>query len=86
MKAARQGLANAYQSLGYFFITGPADERDPMLAYQWYWLAVEAGNRKLELTLSELKKVLTTDQVAKAEANAREWRVAMGLATAGSRK
>ena len=72
-KAAEQGFASAQFNLGSIYKVGKGVEQDYVTAYAWANIAEANGNKTAPKLKSEyLEKEMTPEQIAKAEALAKE--------------
>lgn len=72
-KAARGGDTQAQLRLGKMYITGDTVPLDYELAHQWLNIAATLGQPEAEELRSTVASLMTPDQVATAQAGAREW-------------
>ena len=73
-KAAEQGDAYAQVNLGFMYGTGEGVPMNYVKAYMWYSLAKAQGNEDAAKGLYIIEKEMNTDQIAKAQVLATEWR------------
>jgi len=71
-KAAEQGHVMAQLALGGVYQNGKGVPRDPMAAYTWYKICIANGYRIAEAGVEFLIKEMAPEQIAKAEALAKE--------------
>ena len=71
-KAAEQGNAQAQRDLGLVYAKGEGAGRNFVTAYVWWNIAVTNGHQTAKGLLSQLEKIMTADQIAKAEQLSRE--------------
>ena len=79
--AAEQGHAPAQYSLGQLLVDAAAEAKNAdnarnwrEMSYLWLWLAREGGIRAATVGLMQLGSLLTAEQIAKIEQEAREWK------------
>ncbi len=72
-KAAEQGNVRAQYNLGFMYYLGLPGPPDYVQTYMWYNLAAAQGYKHAAETRRILEKVMTPDQVAKAQKLTREW-------------
>lgn len=79
--AAEQGHAQAQYSLGQLLVDAAAESKNANnvrnwreLSYLWLWLAREGGIGAATLGLMQVGSLLTAEQIAKIEQEAREWK------------
>ena len=75
--AANQGWANAMRGLGRLYLHGHGVEKDYKQAYFWFQLGQNrlSTNGKSDLEgLAEAKRNLTSEQIAAAETQIKEWK------------
>jgi TPR repeat protein len=70
---AERGDADAQYLLGYLYARGEGVRRDLLLAYLWYTLAARQGDEFAAAALAGLALSLSPEQIAAAEALARDW-------------
>ena len=73
-KAAEQGDAYAQVNLGFMYGTGEGVPMNYVKAYMWYSLAKAQSNEDAVKGLYIIEKEMNTDQIAKAQVLATEWR------------
>ncbi len=73
-KAAEQGDAYAQVNLGFMYGTGEGVPMNYVKAYMWYSLAKAQGNVDAAKGLYIIEKEMNTDQIAKAQVLATEWK------------
>ena len=81
-KAADKGHPAAQHLVGALLMEGFAGRADPVEAFKWLTLALQGRDRvrahdanlDTEAALDRLRKSMTRDQIARAEAAARDWR------------
>lgn len=75
--AAKQGMANSMRGLGRLYLHGHGVEKDYAQAYFWFQLAQNRlytnGKRDLE-GMAEAKRNLTSEKIAAAETQIKEWK------------
>lgn len=72
--AAEQGNASAQVFLGTMYMSGQGVERDNVSAYMWMTLGASGrGIGGVREALDMLAKFMTPEQIAEAEARARDW-------------
>jgi len=71
-KAAEQGFGPSQTNLGIMYDNGEGVLEDDMTAYAWHTLAATNGDAKAKENKSELAKMMTAEDIAKAEALAKE--------------
>jgi len=71
-QAAQQGEVRSQWLLGQLHRDGKGVKQNPVLACQWFILAAGQDYRRAMGDLKELKQNMTTDQITKAEARAKE--------------
>jgi TPR repeat protein len=69
-KAAQQGHTGAQIKLGFLYMTGRATPKDAEAAYSWILAATLAADDRGKEYLSDLEKVLTPEQLARAKERA----------------
>lgn len=73
-KAADQGQVNAQHNLGQMYFNGYGVPRDYAESYFWWSLAAAAGHVRTVEWRKKAARFLTPDQLAAAEARAKNWR------------
>ena len=71
-KAAEQGVAPSQYNLGLMYANGQGVERNFVISYAWWNIAATSGYQNAQKSLSQLGKVMTPDQIAKAQELSRE--------------
>ena len=71
-KAAEQGEAMAQYTLGVLYAKGLGVPEDNVTAYAWVNIAAANGDAKAKKNRGSIAKEMTPDQIAKAEALAKE--------------
>jgi TPR repeat protein len=71
--AAEQGLAPAQVQLGLIYALGESAPQDFVQAYLWLSLAGAQGNSLASELGDEVAKQMTSSQIEKAQALARDW-------------
>lgn len=74
--AAEQGDADAQNNLGGVYAEGLGVEADAVRAYMWFTLAASAGHELATRNREFVAKNMSPEQIADAEALAREWQAA----------
>lgn len=74
MRAARQGIVDAYFALADMYKKGISVAKDPVQAYAWFDLAKQGGHSLADDMLKELAGQLNADQIAQARQFAAQWR------------
>ena len=69
--AAEQGLPSAQAILGMMYLAGEGVERDFVTAYAW--LLLGSADPAVSVPVEMVAGLLTPEQIAEAEARAREW-------------
>jgi len=72
-KAAREGQVVAQYRLGRYYAEGVGVAKDPVLAYAWWTIAAVRGDPDAMPDRGKLAANLSSAQIEKAEALAREW-------------
>lgn len=71
--AAEQGNARAQINLGVLYLTGEGVPKDVVEAYAWFQVATAvSGTAEARVRFLDLGKVMTKDQIDKADKRARE--------------
>ena len=70
---AGRGDADAQYLAGFLYLRGEGVRRDPVRAYMWFTLAARQGDAIAADALAGLAREMTADQIAEAEALARDW-------------
>ena len=65
---AKQNYKKAQSTLGWMYETGKGLQRDYIMAYVWYYLAVENGHKKAHRNLNVIKSKLDAKSLVKARA------------------
>lgn len=73
MKAASQGLADAYFALGDMYSKGISVDKDLAQAYAWFELAKRGGHKLADDMLLSLSGGMAAEQVDKAKNIASDW-------------
>ncbi|MBI5331341.1 MAG: sel1 repeat family protein [Betaproteobacteria bacterium] len=73
MKAAKQGLADAYYALGDMYMRGVFVPRDKVQANAWFQLASQGGHKLSNDMLAEDSLKLSGEQADKAAAFIKGW-------------
>ncbi len=71
-KAAEQGYPIAHRGLGFLHLVGWGVPKDNEKAYAWFTISVANGFADAKKSMSSVAKEMTPDQIAKAEALAKE--------------
>lgn len=71
--AAQTGAPDALFELGMLYATGRDVDVDLVTAHKWFNLAAARGNASALAYRLELSQEMTTDQIAEAQKQAREW-------------
>ena len=71
--AAQTGAPDALFELGMLYATGRDVDVDLVNAHKWFNLAAARGNASALTYRQELSLEMTTDQIAEAQRQAREW-------------
>jgi uncharacterized protein len=72
--AAEQGDADAQNNLGGMYAEGLGVQPDRVQAYKWFEIAATTGHAVAISNRAYVAERMTADQIAEAEAMAREWR------------
>ena len=72
-RSAEQGDAEAQFNLGVMYVNGRGVPRDYVSAQMWLILAAANGAENAREALGKVAAALTPEQIAEAEARAREW-------------
>ena len=70
--AAEQGVANAQNNLGSMYEYGRGVLQDNILSHMWYNIASANGTKKSSEWRDEIAAKMTSDDISKAQAMARE--------------
>lgn len=73
MKAANQGVADAYYALGDMYMRGIHVSKDKVQANAWFQLASQGGHKLSRDMLNEESMKLTADQTEKAVTFVKSW-------------
>jgi TPR repeat protein len=73
-KAAEQGDVDAQIRLGVEYLRGTGVPRDLIAAYMWFSLASPHGNKPARTMLSDMGKIMTSEQIEEALKRTREWK------------
>jgi len=71
--AAQTGAPDALFELGMLYATGRDVDVDLVNAHKWFNLAAARGNASALTYRQDLSLEMTTDQIAEAQKQAREW-------------
>lgn len=71
--AVQVGGADALFELGMLYATGRDVDVDLVTAHKWFNLSAARGNDAARDYRLELAREMTTDQIAEAQRQAREW-------------
>ena len=69
-KAAEQGYVRAQLDLAYLYEQGKGVSLDYVSAYSWYKVAMNGGQKMARARLKNLSRLLTPDQIRRANARA----------------
>ena len=72
-KAAEQDYASAQYNLGVFFGNGMGVPEDYVQAHMWFNLAAAGGHEKARAQRDIVAEKMTSADLSKAQAMAREW-------------
>ena len=72
-KAAEQGETHAQLQLGLCYLFGHGVPKNYVQAYKWLSLAAAQGNELAQTLVSDLEKLMTPSQIAKAQEEANKW-------------
>ena len=71
--AAEQGDSRAQNNLGAIYYEEDGVDRDIVQAYKWFNIAVASGNEKSRKARNMIYKEMTSDQIDKSQALAKDW-------------
>ena len=71
--AEAEKTGDALYNLGLLYSTGQGVEMDYVEAHKWFNLAAMQGSQAARSWRAELAKEMTTDEIAAAQREAREW-------------
>ncbi len=81
LKAANEKTRNrwsdahkARNAIGVLYEYGGGVDKDNVLAYAWYNIAMSGGYEKAQANLSRIEKVLNQDEIREAQTLSREWK------------
>ncbi len=74
-KAAEQGFARAQFNLGVMYRKGQGVTKNDVRAYVWFSAAAAQGNSTASKSLDLLEKLMTPEQIAKAQQEANRRRI-----------
>ena len=74
LKSAGQGHAKSQNSLGRMYAGGVGVDRDCLLAYMWFSLAVVQGEASAMTGRDAVESKMTAAQIAEGKKLVREWR------------
>ncbi len=74
MRAARQGIADAYFALADMYAKGTSVAKDPVRAFAWFELARQGGHNLAADMLNSLARQLQPEQINQARRFEQEWR------------
>jgi TPR repeat protein len=72
-RAADAGHPKAQSNLGHLYAMGIGVEKNIVQAYQWFALAAAAGDQQGQSNLAVVKRFITAEELATAQARVREW-------------
>jgi hypothetical protein len=75
-QAANQGDADAQNNLAFMYLYGRGVSKDYVRAHMWFNLAASGGVMSARFSRDLLAAKMTPDQVAKAQEQAHEWKLA----------
>ena len=75
-KAALQGHGPAQYALGLMYYNGQGVRQDNVQAHLWFSLKTDAGDAEAARHRDMVTKLMTPEQIAKAEQLAGKWRAA----------
>ena len=78
MRAAKQGLADAYFALGDLYSRGVGVSKDTVQAYAWFDLADRGGHKLARDMLNSQAVNLGSNQIAQANRIASDWLAKLG--------
>jgi localization factor PodJL len=84
LAAASYGVTDSQYNLGVAFARGLAPTRNMVESYKWFALAAAAGDADASARRDEIAKSLSPDDLVKARAAAKAWRVTPSIAEANS--
>jgi TPR repeat protein len=73
-KAAELGYAKAQEKLATRFASGSGVRSDVVEALKWAILAIQQGRTSPQKTLNDLRKIMSSQQIAEAESRAKAFR------------
>lgn len=75
----------ARNAIGVLYEYGGGVDKDSVLAYAWYNIAMSGGYEKAQANLSRMEKILTSDEIREAQTLSREWKPGQAIGrTSGS--
>jgi TPR repeat protein len=72
-RAADAGHPKAQSNLGHLYAMGIGVEKNIVQAYQWFALAAAGGDPQGQSNLAVVKRFITAEELAAAQARVREW-------------
>ena len=72
---AEGGEADAQYYLGLMYSTGQRVAQDYVTAHKWFNLAALNGSDRARMEREELSVIMSADEIAEAQRQAREWKM-----------